>query len=373
MTETARADDTTPIGQDAVPGIGAVLSAVTLAAMGVPIRRGLEEPVLWGGAAFAVLAVLAFLAGRHAGVERRIAAGIALVSSVAVVLLSGYALNQGIAASTVVPGLGWSVSLVVLAFLTAGLAAGIGAADYYGVGLRGLVDRSLRTAMFSIVGFAGLFAAQIATVILAQPILATRAPLSETEAVVVSQIGMAIGMGGFAIAYLVIADYDLSYIDLRLPSKREGLWAVGGLIVLFGALMAITMLFQSTGVESAEHGTTERAQESPEILLILIPAALLIIGPFEELLYRNVIQKSLYGTFSRYGAVVVASVIFALVHTAAYWTAGPGQVVASLGTIFGLSIVLGTVYEQTENVLIPALIHGAYNAILFTNLYMTYG
>ncbi len=158
-----------------------------------------------------------------------------------------------------------------------------------------------------------------------------------------------------------------------MPTARDVAWTVGGLFVLFGALFAISMLFQTTGVESADHGTTQQAQENPEILLVLIPAAILIIGPFEELLYRNVIQKALYGTFSRYGAVVVGSVIFSIVHTQAYWTAGPGQVVASLGTIFGLSIVLGTIYERTDNLVVPALVHGVYNAILFANLYFLYG
>jgi len=32
-----------------------------------------------------------------------------------------------------------------------------------------------------------------------------------------------------------------------------------------------------------------------------------------------------------------------------------------------------TIYERTENLVIPALVHGLYNALLFANLYTLYG
>ncbi|WP_459810570.1 CPBP family intramembrane glutamic endopeptidase [Halopiger thermotolerans] len=375
MTETARADDAAPVASDAVPGIGTVLAAVTMAATLLPVTRGVDSPAVLGAAAFAIAAVLAFLARRHGAVGRRVAA-IAAASSVVVLLCAGYALNQGIAASVQVPGVGFSLSLVFTAFVTAGLAVGVGVADYFGVGLAGLKARTLQTATLALLGFGGLFAAQIATLLLLVPILTVfNVPfeaLSGVQTTVVSQFGMAIGTAVLAVGYLSASDLDRSFLDLSVPSKRDLLWIVGGVLVIFGAIMAITFVFQTAGVESAEHGTAQQAQDNPEILLVLIPASILVIGPFEELLYRNVIQKSMYDTFSRYGAVVVGSVIFAIIHTQAYWTAGPGQVAASLGTVFGLSIVLGTVYERTDNLVVPALVHGIYNAVVFANLYFSY-
>jgi membrane protease YdiL (CAAX protease family) len=35
-----------------------------------------------------------------------------------------------------------------------------------------------------------------------------------------------------------------------------------------------------------------------------------------------------------------------------------------------LGCILGFVYEQTDNLVVPALIHGVYNAILFSLLYV---
>lgn len=376
MTETAQADEAGPIASDVVPGIGTTLAGITMIAMLVPVRRGVGNPVVWAGVAFAVAAVLSFLVRRHSGIERRIAAPIAAVSSVAVVLLAGYALNQGITAHTAVPAIPISIPVVFIGFVTAGLTAGISVADYYGIGITGLRRRTQLTLTLSVVGLSGLLVPQIVMFVLAIPVYPFLEMLSEIERLVatqiVSQLGVIIGTAIVVVAFLRTTDRDLSFIDLRRPTLREVAWTVAGLLVLFGTLQVISILMQSTGVESAEHATAQRAQESPELLLILVPIAILVIGPFEELLYRNVIQKSLYGTFSRFGSVAVASVIFAGVHVLAYATDGLGAVIASLGTVFGLSIVLGTIYERTDNLLVPALIHGLYNAAVFANLYLIY-
>ncbi len=376
MTETARADDASPIASDVVPGIGTTLAGITMVAMLVPVRRGVDDPVVWAGAAFAVAAVLAFLARRHADIGRRIAAPIAAVSSAAVVLLAGYTLNQGVMASTALPAISVSIPIVFVAFLTAGLTAGIGVADYYDIGLAGLKRRSNQTLSMSIVGLAGLLAPLFVGAVLyllAGPFIQTLPEIERTVAEqLVNQVGVIVGTAIVVGAFLRTTDRDLSYIDVRWPTLREIGWTVGGVIVLIGTVYAISLLMQSTGVESAEHATADRAAESPELMLLLIPIAILIIGPFEELLYRNVIQKSLYETFSRFGAVAVASVIFAGVHVLAYATAGLGAVIASLGTVFGLSIVLGVIYERTDNLVVPALIHGVFNAVTFANLYFIY-
>ncbi|WP_265110235.1 CPBP family intramembrane glutamic endopeptidase [Halosolutus halophilus] len=373
MNETARADDAGSYSSGAAPAVGTGLAAITVAAMAVPVRRGVDDPIVWTGAAFALAAVFAFLGSRYGRIDRRIAGSIAAASSLAVVLLSGYALNQGVSVPVTLPTLGWSISLLFTAFLTAGFATGIGIADYFGIGGHGLKVRSLRITLLLVVGLTGLIAAQVAMLLLALPVLLVADSLSQLQRVAISQFGMALGTAVVAGGYLAFREYDLSYLDLRLPTIRQVVWTVGGLVVLFGTLFSISVLFQSAGVESADHGTAQQAQENPEIMLVLIPAAILIIGPFEELLYRNVIQKSLYETFSRYGAVVAGSVIFAVVHVLAYGTAGAGQIIASLTVIFGLSIVLGTLYERTDNLLVPALVHGLYDAILFANLYLTYG
>ena len=370
MSETPSGRSTsTELG--AAPGVGVILSAVALAGLAVPVRRGVEDPVVWTGAAFALIALVAFLARRHGGLERRWGAPIAAVSSFGVVLLSGYAMNQGITAAIDVPLSSGGFPLAFAAFVAAGAGVGVGVADYVGLTNDGLRRRTVVTAGLSLLGALGLVGAFVATQVIAIPAFFVLGEFTTPQAVALSQLGFAVGTASVAVLYLVFKDYAFSFIDLRVPSIRDALWTVAGLIVLFGALFAMSMLFSSAGVESADHGTAQQAQQNPDILLVLIPASILIIGPFEELLYRNVIQKSLYEVFSRAGAIVVASVIFAAVHVLAYSTAGLGAVVASLGIIFGLSLVLGTIYERTDNLLVPAIVHGVYNAILFTSLYFS--
>ena len=43
---------------------------------------------------------------------------------------------------------------------------------------------------------------------------------------------------------------------------------------------------------------------------------------------------------------------------------------AYLGVVFALALVLGATYELTDNLVVPALIHGAYNAVQFGIQYL---
>jgi membrane protease YdiL (CAAX protease family) len=139
-----------------------------------------------------------------------------------------------------------------------------------------------------------------------------------------------------------------------------------------GSNLGISALFGWLGVESTTHSLIRAAQDNPGILLALVPLSYLVVGPGEELLYRNVVQKSLSTEFSPPGAVVVASAIFAAVHLPAY--ADPsGSALAVLNTlavVFVLSLILGALYERTENVAVSALVHGSFNAIAFLVTYV---
>lgn len=55
--------------------------------------------------------------------------------------------------------------------------------------------------------------------------------------------------------------------------------------------------------------------------------------------------------------------IFAVVHVPAYYHPDPAVVASSIGVIFGGSLVFGWVYARTDNLVVPALVHGAFNAI----------
>jgi len=98
-----------------------------------------------------------------------------------------------------------------------------------------------------------------------------------------------------------------------------------------------------------------------------IPAVLLasvLAGLGEELLFRGVLQAWLVGPIGAWPAVVLAGVIFGLVHsvTRAYFL---------LATCMGL--YLGALYQLTGNLLMPSLAHALYDAIAIVYLLRSAG
>ncbi len=156
-----------------------------------------------------------------------------------------------------------SVPIVFVAFVTGGLTAAAGVADYHGISGQGLVRRSLQVVVLSGVGIAGLLVTPLVYAILSPPVSALLEPVSEVEDTVFTQFCMAIGMTLVVGGYLALTDRDLSFIDLRRPTLRDIGWTVGGLVVLFGALFVISVVMQSAGVESADHSTTQRLRRTP--------------------------------------------------------------------------------------------------------------
>jgi len=81
-----------------------------------------------------------------------------------------------------------------------------------------------------------------------------------------------------------------------------------------------------------------------------------------------VVQGTLRETLHPTRAIVLASALFASIHL--FSLSGEGKLVY-VGIAFVLALVLGATYEYTDNLVVPALIHGAYNAIQFTSAYLT--
>jgi membrane protease YdiL (CAAX protease family) len=188
-----------------------------------------------------------------------------------------------------------------------------------------------------------------------------------------SALALGLGTGTVAVIYLVGRQKSLSFLDFYVPDRRDLVYVLLGSLALLGLQIAIGIALTQAGVNTADHSVEQAARQgNPDMLLALVPAAWLLIGPGEELLYRNIIQKSLYETFSKRGAVVVASVIFALAHGLAYaTTASLVATAAALGVIFLLSLVLGFLYLRTGNVTVPALVHGTFDAIVFAAMWLS--
>ncbi|QKY20300.1 CPBP family intramembrane metalloprotease [Halolamina sp. CBA1230] len=175
---------------------------------------------------------------------------------------------------------------------------------------------------------------------------------------------------GVGALYLRERGIPVRSIGVRLPSIKEFGIVIGALVLSFVYLIAVSQLLSATGTEAAENQVSSLAMENPEIVLYLLPGSFLLIGPGEELLFRGVVQNRIREAFSPVPGVVIASVIFAAIHVGSLVATDPSAVLVSVGVLMGPSLILGGIYEYTRNLVVPIIVHGTYNALIFLSLYL---
>ncbi|PSQ54242.1 CPBP family intramembrane metalloprotease [Halobacteriales archaeon SW_12_67_38] len=234
----------------------------------------------------------------------------------------------------------------------------------------GSTGRLRALAVALAVGILGLVVAFVLGAAVVLPLSLAGIEVGATTLIVISLVtGQGIAFGGVALGYLRYRGLGRGYIGAHVPSILDGVTAVIGYGLALVAVFLGAILITLTQVEPAENQVGTIAVENPEVLLLLIPASFLLIGPGEELLFRGVVQGRLREGFGPVVGVLLASVIFAAIHFTAL-TGGVGGRLATIGILFFPSLVFGSAYELTDNIAVPAFIHGAYNATLFTGLYV---
>lgn len=289
--------------------------------------------------------------------------------------VSGLAIGIIAVVSTLEPTLAAGGSLAVVPAATSGLGLLIivfAYADWRAVSRTQLGAMTTSVIAGSAIGIAGLLAIVAWSGVIAG-LLGFFVPgdVGISVRTALATVALGLGTGTVALFYLYGSDRGLEFIDIERPDLRDSGYALAGVLVLVGLNLGIGALFERLGVEAAQHSIIQTAETSPEILLVLVPLAYLLIGPGEELLYRNIIQKSLYDTFSRPTAILIASGIFAGVHVFAF-SGNSESILATLNTltvVFFLSIILGVVYERTENIIAAAFVHATFDAIAFLVTY----
>lgn len=235
------------------------------------------------------------------------------------------------------------------------------------------VGRSIAVA--GVLGFLGLFGGLVVATLAFEIIVAFVPSLEDSLPArnAILTLGQGIGIVIVAGVYLLSNRRSWSFLRVEFPDLWDALVTVGTVVGLFVILAGMLELLAVFDVATTEHGMAETAREDPRVLLPLIPLSLLVTGPAEELLYRGVIQTRLREAFDANSAVIVASTIFALVHVPAYM-AGSGlgiELAVTIATLFVLGAILGAVYEWTENLAVPIVAHGVYNAVTYGSTYVT--
>jgi membrane protease YdiL (CAAX protease family) len=186
---------------------------------------------------------------------------------------------------------------------------------------------------------------------------------------VVGAILQFVGFGAAVAGYLAVTgDWDL--VAVRRPTLRHLGLIVVGVVALVGAQLVIARLLTALSVEVAQNQVVVTGQQDPRYFLYMIPVAILLVGPFEELVFRGGVQGILRRTWGPSVAITLSSVLFGLVHWIAL-TGGSGSRIPYVTVAATLGLVLGYLYERSRNLLVPAVVHGLYNTVLFGAQYLS--
>ncbi|MFC7209601.1 CPBP family intramembrane glutamic endopeptidase [Natronoarchaeum sp. GCM10025321] len=315
--------------------------------------------------AFSFLTLAGFLARRYDWLDRPVGVAFTVTGSVGVV-------GSALTALAVVTDAGASVSLWPPLAAVFGTATGLtGVVEWSELRIDEVLDRSEAVVARSIVAVGALLVAGVLDAVL-RPIATVLFSGNEMLAsALASPTAAGLGLTVVAAVYLYWHDDGLEFVDLDWLDTRELLYCIGGFIGLLVALIFAAELLAGLGVPSSRSGVVEQGIErSPDIFLAVLPVSMLLVGPAEELLFRNVIQKSLYATFSQPSAVVLSSVLYAAIYLPAYATVSFPAALGGLALAFVLSLVLAYTYAQTDNLLVPTVIHGGFNAFQYAVLYV---
>lgn len=170
------------------------------------------------------------------------------------------------------------------------------------------------------------------------------------------------------VGYLRWRDSDEPLFEIGLPSLRDIGLAIGGVLGLLVALVILNNIFAQLGLESAANNAITQGQSQPTYLLYLIPVTILFTAPAEELIYRGLVQGLFRNAYGVVPGIIVASILFGVSHYLAL--GGEGSKVVYLGVAAVLGLILGALYEWTENLTVPIAVHGAYNTLQFYLAYL---
>jgi len=219
-----------------------------------------------------------------------------------------------------------------------------------------------------VVGFGGLTVGIVVSLVFSVLAAGVGLPADDAAiALVLSVVGLAVGFAVTAAVYLGYQGLHVSYLRIQRPTVRHLGWVVAGTVALLGIALVLGVAVEWLPIdEPSDHQVIELAEQRPSLMLVMIPLSLLFVGPGEELLFRGVIQTRLVDIYDERVGIVVTSLIFAVAHVPAYLGEG---LELSLAILFSLSLVIGWLYERTDNLVVPALVHGIYNAVLFALVY----
>lgn len=170
-----------------------------------------------------------------------------------------------------------------------------------------------------------------------------------------------LGFAVFALLYLARRDSIERYVRIRKPTLTDLAWLVG--IVIAVPLLA-TLVGHALGVigmaATESHGEAFALYDHPAAIPALFVGLYLFAAPAEELVYRGLIHGRLRDAFSTRDRVLIAGVLFGLMHLlVGFLTPSTGVIGAVRWGVTACvpGIVWGLAYERTDNLTVTVVAH----------------
>ncbi|WP_079255022.1 CPBP family intramembrane glutamic endopeptidase [Halococcus hamelinensis] len=208
------------------------------------------------------------------------------------------------------------------------------------------------------------------------PLIATLSLLDIPVESGVGSVGVTLVQG---VAFVVVVVSYSRYADhpnllvTRWPSMsnlqrtlRDICWVVFGFAGLLIFSRLSNLILQQFGFSVGTNQIIRAVEQSPTLALAMVLLSILVVGPSEELLFRGGAQGIFRRVFRPIPAIISSSALFGLAHaTAVVASSSSSGIWGYVVSAFVLGLILGGLYEYTNNILIPIVVHGAYNALVF--------
>ena len=155
--------------------------------------------------------------------------------------------------------------------------------------------------------------------------------------------------------------------------KNLGLKKASFKILTIVSVATVLLYLLAVGISISEEilfGPDPTAEVSANLLMpqdffqlvTMIALSLVLVGPCEELAFRGFVQKGFENSFGKMNGLLMASVLFGLIH-------GLNTLYAIIPTFAG-GLVFGYMWQKTDgNTTASALMHGVYNSIAIAIAY----
>ncbi len=206
----------------------------------------------------------------------------------------------------------------------------------------------------------------VAGVVFIVPLIVFDYAIEARPVTVASLVGTQLG---FLIAGYLYSRYRDVPLRIERPSRSDLAYIVGGVVAALVAAITLSVALQWLDLLPGSV-IEDVAAADPTMLLILAVLSLVLVAPAEELLFRGAIQGRLRTMFGPVTAVVIASLVFGALHLTNY-TGRIGPIVAGALLISVVGAIFGALYEVTDSLTVPIVVHGVYNAILMSISYVS--